>query len=137
MLWRAIKHLLRGIKAKSVDVEFFDPVRGVGTKELAHRPRIRAIEIERFTPFILVAVREVIGGELLKEITVRADVVVDHVEDDAQPGSMSPVHEAAEVIRITVEPRGREKIDAIITPAEAARELAHWHHFNHSDTKCR
>ena len=52
-------------------------------------------------------------------------MVVDDVEDDGDPEGMSAVDEAAEINRPAVEPGWCEKVDAVISPAESAREFRH------------
>ena len=48
---------LRGVEAQPVEVELVDPVGGVGDEELAHRPGVRPVEIDRLAPLVLVAPR--------------------------------------------------------------------------------
>src|SRR5262245_13285036 len=48
---------------------------------------------------------------------------------------MRPVYEPAEIVRPPVKPRRREPIHAVITPAEAARNIGHRHDLDNRHTK--
>src|SRR4026209_1609630 len=97
-----------------------DPVCRVGQKEFPHRTRVLAIEIDRLAPLVRVAVGEVLLGKLLEVVAIGSEMVVDDVEDHAQTEPVGAVDEAAKVVRLAVEPRGREQVYAIVAPAEAA-----------------
>ena len=56
-------------------------------------------------------------------------MVVDDVEDDGDPESMGAVDEAAKIRRSAVEPGWCEEVDAVVSPAEPAREFRHGHDF--------
>ena len=71
---------------------------------------------------VRVPVGEVVRGELAEVVAVGAEVVVDDVEDDGEAVAVRLVHEAAQVVGLAVETRGGEEVDAVIAPAEAARE---------------
>ena len=62
-------------------------------------------------------------------------MVVDDVEDDSDPQSVGAVDEAAEINGLAVETGRREKIDAVISPAEPTREFRHGHDFEAGDTE--
>ena len=52
----------------------------------------------RLAPFGLVAVGEVVVGELAEVVAVRAEMVVDDVEDDAEAERVGAIDEAAKVV---------------------------------------
>ena len=62
-------------------------------------------------------------------------MVVDDVEDDGDPECMGAVDEAAEIIGSAVKTGRREKIDAVISPAEPTGEFRHRHDFEAGDTE--
>jgi hypothetical protein len=62
-------------------------------------------------------------------------MVVDDVEDDGDAQGVGGVDEAAEINRLAVEMGGREKIDAMVSPAESARKFCHRHNFEAGDTE--
>jgi len=43
------------------------------------------------------------------------------------------IHEGAQIVGRSVQPRGSEKIDAVITPAEFTREIRDRHHLDDRD----
>src|SRR5271157_2040916 len=49
-----VEDVLRRIDTQAVDVELVDPVGGVGKDELAHRPGVLAVEVQRLAPLGLV-----------------------------------------------------------------------------------
>jgi hypothetical protein len=65
-------------------VKFFNPVTSIGDEELADRPRIRPIEIDRIAPFIFVSANQIIVGKSAEIISIRSKVVIDDVEDHTQ-----------------------------------------------------
>ena len=92
-----------------------------------------AVEIQRGAPVVDVAAGEVAGRELLQMVAVGADVVVDDVENDGEPGLVSIVDEAAEVIGRPIKPGGGKQSHAIVSPPEAAGEIGDGHDFEHGD----
>ena len=72
-----------GDEAQAVEMKFFDPIARVADEELAHRPGIRAVEIDRRAPIGFVAAGEIIIGENGEIVSIRAEVIVNDVENDA------------------------------------------------------
>ena len=77
---------------------FVDPVTRIGEKEFAYRLGVVAVEIERRAPVVGIASGEIGGRKLRQMIAVRADVVIDHIENNGNAGFVSVVDEAAEVV---------------------------------------
>ena len=117
-----VVNVLRGVQTKSVQMEFFNPVAGVGDKKFADRTGIGIVKIDRVAPVDGVSVGEVVFRKLFHIAAVRAKVVVDDIEDDAEFEGMGAVDKAAHVVGCTVEPGRREQIDAVVAPAEFARQ---------------
>ncbi len=118
-------------------MELLDPVGGVAQEELADGARVVAVEVDRLSPLVLVAVGEVVGGERLEVVAIRPEVVVDDVEDDPEAGRVGAVDEAAEVVGRAVQPGRREQVDAVAAPAETAGELGDRHHLDGGDAQVR
>ena len=112
-----------------------DPIARIGDEEFARRAGIGTVEIDRLAPFVVVAIGEISRGEQFEIVSVRAEMVVDDVEDDGDPESMGAVDEAAKIHRSAVEPGRREEVDAVISPAEPAGEFRHGHNFEAGDTE--
>ena len=92
---RRVEDLLRRVEAQAVEVKLVDPVAGVGDEELAHRPGVGAVEVDRVAPLVLVAVGEVRRRERAQVVADRAEMVVDDVEDDADAERVRAVDERA------------------------------------------
>jgi hypothetical protein len=128
-----IEDALRRVEAQAVEVELLDPVAGVGEKERAHGPAVRAVEVERLAPLRLVAVGEVVVRVLGEVVAVRAEVVVHDVEDHGQAIGVRVIHEPPRVVGRSVEARGREEVDAVVAPAELPGEIADRHDLDDGD----
>src|SRR5271163_1668230 len=100
-----------------------DPIARIGDEEFAHRAGTETVKIDRLAPVVVVAISEISRGEQFEIVSVRAEMIVDDVEDHGDPESMGAVDEAAEIHRSAVEPGWREEVDAVISPAEPAREF--------------
>src|SRR5271154_567529 len=125
MIVRSIENCLRRVEPQSVEMILVDPITRIGDEELAHRARIGTVEIDRFTPVVFVTVSEISRGEQFEIVSVRAEMVVDDVEDDGDPERMSAIDEKTEINRLAVEPAWGEEIDAIVSPTEPAWEFRH------------
>ncbi len=62
-------------------------------------------------------------------------MVVDDVEDDADAEPVRRIDEAAQIVRAAVEAGRREQVDAVVAPAELARELGDRHHLDQRDAE--
>ena len=130
-----VEEALRRIDTQAVEVELVDPVGDVRQDELAHRPGVLAVEIERLAPLGLVPLREVVVRERSEVVAVGAEVVVNHVEDHRQAEAVGAVDEPAEVIGPAVAVERGEQIDAVVAPAEGAGELGHRHDLQDRDAQ--
>ena len=90
-------------------------------------PRSGTVEIDRLAPFVLVAVSE-IGAENAEIISVRAEMIVNDIEDNGDAESMGAVDKLAKIIGLSIKPGRREQIDPIISPTEPARKIRDRHH---------
>src|SRR5215813_1213970 len=116
---------------------FVDPVLRVGEEEVPHRSSMLTVEVDRVSPLVGVAIGEVVLRELFEIVAVRSEMVVDDVENDADPDAVSLIDEAPEVVGRPVESRRREEIHAVITPAEAAGKVGDRHELDHGDSDAR
>src|SRR6202521_4045132 len=112
-----------------------DPIARIGDEEFARRAGIGTVEIDGLTPFVVVAIGEISRGERFEIVSVRAEMVVDDVEDDGDSEGMGAIDKAAEIDRLAVEPGWCEEVDAVVSPAEPAREFRHGHNFEAGDTE--
>src|SRR5688500_3547883 len=82
MLWRLVGDLVRGIEAEAVDVKILHPIDRVAEKNLSHRPGPFAVHIEARAPRRLVSLCREIRAEKGEVVSIRAEVVINDVEDD-------------------------------------------------------
>ena len=82
MVFRLVEDLLCRVQPQPVEMVFVDPIAGIGEEKIAHRSGIGAIEIDRLAPFVGVAVGQISRRERFEIVPVRAEMVVDDVEDD-------------------------------------------------------
>ena len=130
-----IEDALRGVEPQAVEVELANPVRGVLDHELPHRTGVGPVEVDGVTPLVGVPVGEVRRRERLQVVAVRAEVVVDDVENHAEPERVRAVDEPPQIVRPPVGAGGREEIDAVVAPAETAGELGDRHHLDAGDAQ--
>ena len=110
-------------------MKFGDPVRGIRGEIFAYRRGVRAIEVERVAPFVLVPIREVGLRVLAVHGPGRSEMVIDDVEDDAEPEVVGAINKGAEVVWSPIHVVRRVRKDAVVSPAESSRELGDRHHF--------
>ena len=83
-------------------MKFVDPVAGIGDDELAHRRGIFTVKIDRLPPLVFIAIGEVVVREFREVGALRAEVVVDNVEDHRESRAMRAIDETAKVVRRAV-----------------------------------
>ena len=74
-------------------------------------------------------------GILGEIVAVRSDVVIDNIQDDAETVLVSGVDHLAEVVGGAIAVKGREKVDAVVAPADIPGELGQRHAFENSDSQ--
>ena len=84
-----IEDRVDGVQPEAVDVELADPVPGVLDEVTPHARAVGPVEVDRGAPGRLVAVGEV-RAVLAQVVALGAEVVVDHVEHDAQAQARGP-----------------------------------------------
>src|SRR4051812_17960605 len=114
-------------------MELVDPVARVLDEVRARR--LAVLEIDRAAPIVLVSIGEVVGGELVEVVPVGTEMVVDNVEDDANPNRVCSIHERTQIIRSAIQPRRRIQVHAVVSPPEPAGKVADRHHLDHRDSQ--
>src|SRR4051812_2110318 len=117
-------------------MEFLDPVARVRDEELTHRRGVIPVEVECVTPFRALAAH-VAWCEARQIVAVRSEMIVDNVEDHAEPFSVRGVYESAEIVRRPIEARWGEQVDAVVAPAEATWEIGDRHDFDRRNADVR
>src|ERR1700730_2145318 len=75
---------VHGVEAQSVEMKLLQPVKRVVYEKIAHRPALRAVEINGCAPRRLAAVGEEIASDCRQVIPLGAKVVVDDVEKNGE-----------------------------------------------------
>ena len=124
-----------GVEAQPVEPELLDPVQRVVHEEIAHRPRVTSVEIDRRPPWRrTVAVEEPrrVGVEV---VSLRAEVVVDDVEEHHQAAGVRRRDQALQVLRRAVRGVGRERQHAVVAPVARAGEVGDRHQLDCRDAE--
>src|SRR5207248_8333067 len=109
MIFRSVEDLLCRVETQPVEMVFVDPVASIGEEKFAHRTGVIAIEIDRLTPFVIVAVGEISCRERVEVVTVRTEMVVDDVKDDSDAERVRPIDKVTKLIRLAIEPGRRQQ----------------------------
>ena len=125
---------MHSVEAQAVDVVVAHPLQSVVQHESPHFVAFRSVEVEARPPVGLMAIREV-RAELREKVAHRAEVVVNHVHHDAQPGQMARIDQPLQARRTTVGVMGREEIDPVVAPSAIAGKLRHRHELDSVDAK--
>ena len=103
---------------------------------LAHRVAVGVVVVDRLAPGRLVALGEVRAEGLERLRARRADVVVDDVEDHAEPGARARRRRAARARAGRRRPSARRAdVDAVVAPAAVAGELGDRHQLDRGDAQ--
>src|SRR5262245_12566467 len=125
---------MHGIEAQRIEVKFAEPITGILEKKIAHIVARRAVEIERRSPRRAIAVGE-IGSEVGKVIHLRAEMIVDNIENDRQTFAMAGVDQALERSGPAVGVLDGEWKDAVVTPISGAGKLTDRHELERGDAE--
>ncbi len=121
---RAIGNRVHGIEAQAVDAIVEQPHQGVFIEELAD---FAATEIDGLAPGRLPVVAKERSGVLGEVVAVRAEVVVDHVDEDHQAHAVCAVDQMFELLGRAVGRRRGERQHAVVAPVAATGKLAQRH----------
>jgi hypothetical protein len=127
---RLIEDGVGGVQPQAVQVEAGEPVFGIVQEVGSDLVAVRPVEVDRFTPGGAVMVREV-GPEVPEVVPLRAEVVVDDIQEDREPTIVAGVNQPLQPVRSAVAGLDREGVDAVVAPIPLPRELGHGH-----DLKC-
>src|SRR5437588_768665 len=104
-------------------MKLLDPIPDIRENEFAHGPAVRPVEIDRFPPLVLVAIGEIALGKTFQIIAVRAEMVVDDVENDREAERMRVVDKGAKIVGPAIETGWCKQIDAVIAPTKAPGKI--------------
>ena len=104
-----------GIHPQAIEVELLEPHPDVVQHVVAHRVAAVSVVVDRGAPRRLVAVIEV-AAELAQVVPLRAEVVVDDVQEDGEALGVAGVHELLQAVRTAVAILRRVGEHAVIAP---------------------
>src|SRR5205823_13869636 len=103
-------------------MKFLNPIASISDEKLADWSAVFPIEIDRVSPFVFFIATQIIVRKRTEIISVRPEMIVDDVQNDAESKRMCAIDEGAQSLRCSVKTSRREKIDAIVTPAKTRSE---------------
>ena len=80
-------------------------------------------------------VGEVVRAEAAEIVAVRAEVVVDDVEEHGEAERVRGIDQAAQIVRRAVAAGRREQADAVVAPVARAGEVGHRHQLDGGDAE--
>ncbi len=96
---------------------------------------MRPIIVERIPPWRFALTIEVARAKSSQIVTIRAEMVVNHVKDHREASSVRRIDQGAKIIRVSVSSGRSEEGDAIVTPVAITREIGNRHQLDGSDAE--
>src|SRR5688572_27546661 len=109
---------------------FIHPIHCIIDIKLAYFKGVIAIKVNSLSPFSRILCCKIIAGESSNVIAIRAEMIVNNIQNHSYPKRMSIVDEMAQIIGLTIEVVRGKEVDTVITPTKLTRKLRDWHHFN-------
>ena len=131
---RRVDDGVHGVEPQPVDVEVLDPPAGALDERAADEVAARPGDVDGVAPRRPVGVGEV-RGEAAVGAALRAEVVVDDVEHDAEPGGVGGVDEAGEPVGPAVRLLHRRREHAVVAPVADAGEGVDRHQLDRRDAE--
>ena len=123
---RGVHDGVDGVDPEPVQVIVPQPHERVVAEEPAHLVAIGTVQVHRVSPGSAVAVGEV-RAEPAQVIPLRAEVVVDHVQEHGEAPGVAGVHQAFEPVGTAVGLVGSEEVHPVVAPAAGSGEPVHRH----------
>ncbi|MCW0423767.1 hypothetical protein NB713_001710 [Xanthomonas sacchari] len=120
------------IQAQAVEAILVQPHQRVVDEVALHR---RQAEVDRRAPGRRRVLAEEGRGVLAQVIAVRAEVVVDHIQEHAQAQAVGLVDQCLEFVGMAVGRGRRVRQHAVVAPVVAAGELGQRHQFDRGDAE--
>ncbi len=131
----AIVHGVDGVEAQAVEVVLREPVERVVNEEVAHGAAVGAVEVDRRTPRRAVPLSEELRRVAVQVIALRAEMVVDHVEQHRQSMLMSCGYQGLEILRAAVTAVRGILQHAVVAPAAFAGKGGERHELDGRDAE--
>src|SRR5262249_5989233 len=108
---------------------FLNPIRRIGTEELAHPLTSKSIEVNRLSPFVLISVGEVIWRKSIQIIPIGTEMIINDVQDHSQAQDMCLIYEGPKIVRLTIQPCRGKQVNPVISPTKPAGKFRDRHNF--------
>ena len=128
---------MRCIEPQAVQVILLDPMAHVGQHKLPYGFTAVTVVVDGVAPVGHVPVVEVLIREFPHVIAVRPKMVVDDVENHAQPGRMGTIDETTKPVARAVTVKWCEPTHPVVPPAKRAREFGNGHDLEDRDAELR
>src|SRR5438046_2961779 len=103
------------VNAQSIDMKFVDPLQRIVNEKPADIVTMRSVEVDRHTPWRLVAIGKV-RREFREVISFRTKVVVDDVEEKREAALVTRVNEPLQSDRTAIRDLCRADVRAVVSP---------------------
>ena len=131
---RGIEDRMHRVQTQSVAMVIPQPHQRVVAEETAHFGAARPVEIYGLPPG-----RRIFRGEIRTEpakiITGRAQMIVDHVQQNRETARVARIDQRFQSLRTPVGMMRREQIHRVISPAPSARKFSDRHQFDMGDSQ--
>ena len=132
---RVVADGVDGVEAQAVEMELLQPVERVVDEEVAHDLAARGVEVDRRAPRRGVARVEEGRRIGVQVVALRAEVVVDDVEQHHEAARVRLLHQHLEVLGAAVGGVRREGQHAVVAPVAPAGEVGHRHQLEGGDAE--
>ena len=135
--WRVVADRVHGVVAQAVEAIFLEPVERVVNEEVAHRPAVLAVEIDRLTPQRVMAVGKERRRVGVKIVALGPEVVVHDVEKDHQAVAVHGFDQTLQIVGSAVARIGREGEHAVVAPVATPRKIGDRHQLDRGHAEIR
>ncbi len=118
---------VHSVHAQAVEAILEQPHQSVVDEKVAH---LLASEIDRIAPWGVQVATEKLLGITAQVVAVRAEVVVDHVQNHHQAKTVSGVDQVLELVGRAVGGLRSVMQNAVVAPVAVTGELCNWHQFD-------
>ena len=128
------EYRMHRIETQSVESIVAQPHQRVVDDEAAHLIALRPIEVERGTPAGAVPIGE-IGAIMRQVVSVGPQVIVNHVEEYAEPRGVASAHERRQLARRAVRGKRSKEIHTVVAPSPSPGKRRQRHQLHMGDAQ--
>ena len=116
-----------GIEPQSIEMIFRQPVEGIVDEEVSHHPAVRPIKVDRLAPGCRMARGEKLRRVFAQVISLRPEVVVDHVQYHHDAPGVGTLDQALQIIRPAVSAMGSKRKNSVVAPIARPGKIGQRH----------